>query len=259
MELYAWQGDEPRTRAAVDALTGGLAEVAGAGVTVNLAHIAATILDLACGRYEEALTSARRVYENDSPPHGSQVLPEIVEAAVRSGDAAAAAAALARLSERARASGTPWALGLLARSNALAADDDVAELHYQDAIAHLSRTPVKTDLARAHLVYGEWLRRQKRRIDARRQLNTAYEMFEAMGAAAFAQRARVELAATGEHARKRSVDTTNELDTAGESGRASRRRRRDEPRDRGADVLERQHRRLSPAQGVPEARTDVAA
>jgi DNA-binding CsgD family transcriptional regulator len=115
------------------------------------------------------------------------------------------------LSERARACGTPWALGLLARASALMASDDDAETFYEKAIACLRETPVVIDLAWAHLLYGEWLRRQRRRIDARAELHTAYEMFETMGAQAFAERARVELAATGQRARKRSVDTANDL------------------------------------------------
>jgi DNA-binding CsgD family transcriptional regulator len=210
VELFAWQGDDVKTRSAVAAITGAVADF-GAGTAVNLALVASTILDIARGRYEEALTSAWPVYENDSPPQGSQVLPEIVEAAVRSGNRPVADAALERLTERARATATPWALGLLARSEALVAADAVADPLYQTAIVHLDRTGVETDLARAHLVYGEWLRRQKRRSDARVELNVAYEMFATMGAAAFAERARVELAATGAYARRRSVDTSNEL------------------------------------------------
>ncbi|MDQ1460908.1 MAG: hypothetical protein QOI08_2392 [Actinomycetota bacterium] len=210
VELFAWQGDDAKTRSVVAALTGAIAEF-GAGVTVNLALVASTILDIAHGRYEEALSSAWPVYENDSSPHGSQVLPEIVEAAVRSGNRPAANAALERLTERARASATPWALGLLARSEALVATDMIADSLYRAAIDRLDRTGILTDLARAHLVYGEWLRRQKRRADARVELHVAYEMFATMGAVAFAERARVELAATGEYARKRSVGTSNEL------------------------------------------------
>ena len=115
------------------------------------------------GRYHEALEAAWLLYEEDVPPHGSQALPEIVEAGSRSGHEHHATMALERLEERANASGTPWALGLLARSRALLSDDAEAEALYRSAIEHLGATVVKTDLARSHLVYGEWLRRQKRR------------------------------------------------------------------------------------------------
>jgi DNA-binding CsgD family transcriptional regulator len=211
VELFAWQGDDVKTRRTAKLLTGDLVKTSGAGVAVNLALIALTILEMAQGHYAEALASAWQLYEHDFPPHGNQVLAEIVEAGVRGGNQDAAEAAFARLSERAGASATPWALGLLARSEALLADDGTAEPSYQGAVAHLSATPVRTDLARAHLLYGEWLRRQKRRLDARAELKTAYDMFATMGANAFAERARVELAATGERARRRSVDTSNDL------------------------------------------------
>src|ERR1700688_4858003 len=136
---------------------------------------------------------------------GTQFLPEMVEAGARSGDRVAAETALARLEKRATVSGTPWALGLLARSKALLASDSEAEHLYQRAIEHLEATYVATDLARAHLLYGEWLRRQNRRVDARRSLRRAHEMFEAMGAEAFAERAGIELRATGERAGKRTM------------------------------------------------------
>jgi DNA-binding CsgD family transcriptional regulator len=135
----------------------------------------------------------------------------VVEAAVRSGETATAEAALDRLTERALASATPWALGLLARSRALLAADADAEALYAEAIARLEQTYVVTDLARAHLLYGEWLRREKRRTDARAHLHTAHDLFATMGAAAFAERARIELAATGERARRRSAETRWEL------------------------------------------------
>jgi DNA-binding CsgD family transcriptional regulator len=211
VELFAWQGRDAETRSIVSLLSGELAVASGGGVAVNLALIAATILDLAQGHYADALEHAWKLYEEDVPPHGSQALAEIVEAGVRSGNGDAAAAALARLTERAEASGTPWALGLLARSQALVAEDDAAEALYRDAVARLGSTPNATDLARAHLLYGEWLRRQKRRQDARDSLRQAHDMFVAMGARAFAERAHGELAATGETSRRRSVETRDDL------------------------------------------------
>jgi DNA-binding CsgD family transcriptional regulator len=210
-ELYAWQGKGPETREAVALMTGSLIEEVGAGVVVNLARIASVIIDLSHGHYDRALVAACALYDDDSLPQGNQVLPEMVEAGVRSGDRAAAERALARLEERATVSGTPWALGLLARSKALLASDAEAEHLYQRAIEHLEATYVATDLARTHLLYGEWLRRQNRRVDARRSLRRAHDMFEEMGAEAFAERARIELRATGERARKRTIETSQQL------------------------------------------------
>jgi DNA-binding CsgD family transcriptional regulator len=161
-----------------------------------------TVLELGLGRYAEALSWGMRIYDDDPPGFGSRVLPEIVEAGTRGGDHDAAQAALGRLADRAAASGTPWALGVLARSRALLADDGDAEDSYAAAIGHLAGTSVRTELARAHLLYGEWLRRQKRRNDARAQLRTACGMFDAMGAAAFAGRAQAELLAAGDRPRQ---------------------------------------------------------
>lgn len=206
VELFAWQGRDQDTRFIADLLTGEFTESVGGGVAVNLARTALAVLNLAQGRYEEALGQAVKLMFDDPCPHGSQILPEVVEASLRSGDRIPAGEAIARLRDRANASGTPWALGLLARSEALMAEDG-AETEYERAIDLLGRTYVKTDLARAHLLYGEWLRREKRRNDAREQLRTAFELFDAMGAKAFAERARAELLATGARARRRTEDT----------------------------------------------------
>jgi DNA-binding CsgD family transcriptional regulator len=138
-------------------------------------------------------------------------LPYLVEAAVRVGDRPAAEEAVVRLGELATASGAPLALGFLARSRALLVDDATAEPLYSEAIVHLTTPGTRTELARSHLLYGEWLRRQGRRRDARDQLRTAYEMFASMGMAAFAERARVELLATGERARRRTAETQSQL------------------------------------------------
>jgi DNA-binding CsgD family transcriptional regulator len=136
---------------------------------------------------------------------------ELIEAAVRSGTPELAVDICSRLTEMARASGTDWALGLAARSEALLTEDRRAEELHLEAIERLGRTRMAVDLARAHLLYGEWLRRQRRRVDARRQLRTAHELFANFGIEAFAERARVELEATGEHARKRTVETRGDL------------------------------------------------
>ena len=122
-----------------------------------------------------------------------------------------AADALQRLSETTRASGADWGLGVEACSRALLSEDQTAEALYREAIERLRRTRVRVALARAHLLYGEWLRRERRRLDAREQLRTAHELFTEFGMEAFAERARVELEATGEHARKRTVETRDDL------------------------------------------------
>jgi DNA-binding CsgD family transcriptional regulator len=210
VELFAWQGREADTQAAARFLTGKQIEVAGGGVGMNIARLALVMLALAQGRYEDALATGRMLMGDDPCPHGSHVLPEVVEAAARSGDETSARTALTRLRQRAEASGTAWALGLLARSEALAGPGG-PDAHFRRAIDLLGATYVKTDLARAHLLYGEWLRRERHRVEAREQLRTAFELFDAMGATAFAERARIELAATGERARRRTVETALDL------------------------------------------------
>ena len=175
---------------------------------MSLGHTCLTILNVAQGHYEEALTHGREIMRRDPSLWGSQCLPEIVECSVRVGNDETAAVAMERLRGRASASGTPWALGLLARSEALVALHNVEPL-YQEAIRQLGTTLVKTDLARAHLLYGEWLRRQRRISEAQQQLAVALTLFDDMGAMAFAQRTRIELAATGRSAptpsRRRAV------------------------------------------------------
>jgi DNA-binding CsgD family transcriptional regulator len=160
------------------------------------------------GRYGEALAAARQACEREDVMAYGWALVELIEAAVRGGRPDEAAAALDRLSERTRASGTAWALGIEARCRALLSDD---ESLYQESAGRLARSRAAVELARSRLVYGEWLRRENRRIDAREQLRAAHEMFSRMGAAAFADRARRELSATGEMVRKRTVETVDEL------------------------------------------------
>ena len=163
------------------------------------------MLELSLGNYRQAFGHAQYVADEDLFVWGTYVLPDLVEAAVRCNERAAARRAVERLSARARASGAPWGLGLLAYSRALLAEEADAEQFHQEAIAVLDTTRAVTDLARAHLVYGEWLRRQRRRRDARTHLRTAHEMLADMGADAFAERARIELEATGEHAHQRNT------------------------------------------------------
>jgi DNA-binding CsgD family transcriptional regulator len=184
----------------------------GEGRALSLIGWADAVLGNSLGRYEEALAAAQRASE-DSPTaqFASWVLVELVEAAVRSGVPGRAAGALQRLSGIARACGTDWALGAEARSRALVSDGENAENLYREAIDRFGRAGLRVDLARAHLVYGEWLRRQRRRRDARDQLGTAYEIFEPIGAAAFAERARTELRAAGGYAVQRAVETFDTL------------------------------------------------
>ena len=164
------------------------------------------------GRYEEALVAAQQAGEDTQASWWrSWGLVELIEAAVRSGKPELAADALGRLSQTTAASGTDWALGIEARSRALLTEGEAAETLYREAIERLARTRIRVELARTHLVYGEWLRRERRRLDAREQLRHAHKLFTEFGMEAFAERARVELDATGEHARKRTVETRDDL------------------------------------------------
>ena len=163
------------------------------------------------GQYEAALAPAASASARDELAISVWALPELVEAATRSGRAALAAAALERLTERTRAAGTEWALGIGARSRALLSEGKTAEKLYREAIERLGRCRVVTELARAHLLYGEWLRREGRRVDARDQLRPAHDSFLAIGMEAFGGRARHEVLATGERVRKRSAETLDQL------------------------------------------------
>jgi ATP/maltotriose-dependent transcriptional regulator MalT len=168
------------------------------------------VLDLGLGNYEAAFARGTRDYQDDSFVV-VVAFPGFIEAAVRCGQGPAAAAALEQFAARALSHPSSLTLGLLARSRALLADDDTAESLYREAIDRLRESRADLQLARAQLVYGEWLRRQNRRIDAREPLRTAHERFASVGASAYAERARGELLATGERARKRGVDTTDDL------------------------------------------------
>ena len=162
-------------------------------------------------RYEEAESAARRATSGIYPWPSMWALPELVEAAARRGDTEGARDALARLAETTRPCGNDFALGIEARCRALLSDGAAADGRYREAIDRLSRTLVRPELARSHLLYGEWLRREGRRLDAREQLRTSHDTLAAMGMEAFAERARRELMATGERVRKRSDQTRDQL------------------------------------------------
>ena len=181
----------------------------GEGLGLTAINWAAALFYNGLGRYADALAAAREASEH--PRDMARVLPELIEAATRSGNPEDAADALKRLSETTRAGGSDWGLGIEARSGALVSEGEVAERLYREAIDRLGRTRMRVELARAHLLYGESLRRQRRRLDAREQLRTAHEMFTAMGIEAFADRAARELLATGETARKRTAETAGRL------------------------------------------------
>jgi ATP/maltotriose-dependent transcriptional regulator MalT len=189
----------------------------GEGLNASIVQWASAVLYNGVGRYEKALAAADQASED--PPQGDRAavvvstwgLVELVEAAARCGEPEVGANALRRLCERTRPSGTDWALGVQRRSQALLSDDDAADELYREAIERLRHGGPAAYLARTHLVYGEWLRRQRRRLDARDQLRTAYELLSEMGIDAFAERAARELRATGETARKRSFETGAEL------------------------------------------------
>ncbi len=206
----AWRGREEDARRLAAVVARESADVDRGAQDIFAQHGLA-VLELGLGNYQAALRCALAVDEDDAPSMSTRVLPDLVEAAARSGETGLAHAAVARLADRALAAGTELALGLLARSRALLAGDGDAENLYQEAIGHLEQCTAVPQLARAHLVYGEWLRRQRRRRDAREQLRTAHDMFTAIGAEAFAERAHIELLATGERARQRTAGTQDEL------------------------------------------------
>jgi DNA-binding CsgD family transcriptional regulator len=184
----------------------------GKGQGLTFIHWVTAVLHNGLGRYEEAFAAAQQAGEDTHPSWWRNYgWVELIEAAVRSGKPEPAVAALGRLSQATGASGTDWALGVEARSRALLSDGEAAEALYREAIERLARTRVRVELARGHLLYGEWLRRERRRLDAREQLRTAHELFTQFGMEAFAERARVELEATGEHARKRTFETLDDL------------------------------------------------
>ena len=208
--LAAWQGRKDQASGLIEATVSD-ATARGEGIGVTLTRWASAFLFNGLGRYEDALAAAREAatYEELSTPNWSTV--ELIEAAARSGATDLATDALERLSEATRTSGTDWALGVEARSRALLSEGDAAEWLYREAIERLDRTRIRVELARARLVYGEWLRREGRRVDAREHLRVAYETFATIGTEAFAARAHRELLATGLRARRRVDETRADL------------------------------------------------
>jgi DNA-binding CsgD family transcriptional regulator len=209
--LAAWRGQQLVTSRVIEATTNEMV-LQGEGQWLTATQWASAVLYNGLGRYEEAYTVAERAGEY---PHelalSTWALVELIEAAARSGKATRAVEAVQRLDELTRASGTDWALGSAACARALVTDGVEAERLYREAIERLTRSRAAVSLARAHLLYGEWLRRESRRVDAREQLRAAHEMLVAMGMEAFAERARRELQASGEKVRRRTVETRDDL------------------------------------------------
>jgi DNA-binding CsgD family transcriptional regulator len=187
------------------------AQARGEGLALGVSEFLSGVLHNGLGRYDAALAAVRQAERCYEEGPATWALPELIEAAARCDEHDLAEHALERLTETTRASGTDRALGIEARSRALLSGGDTADSLYREAIDRTGRTRVRVDLARAHLLYGEWLRRERRRVDAREQLRTALEMFTSMGTEAFAGRAERELLATGERVRRRSVETREEL------------------------------------------------
>jgi ATP/maltotriose-dependent transcriptional regulator MalT len=209
LRLRALQGRQAEATAAI---ASAIEQFGGQGTTALRAYWAAAVLYNGLARYKEAASAARRA-TTDALNHWipTWVLPELVEAAARGGDAGLARDALERLAKTTQPCGTDFALGIEARCRALLSDGEAADELYREAIERLRRTRLRPELARAHLLYGEWLRRENRRVEAREQLRTAHEILVATGMEAFAERARQELQATGEKVRKRTVETRDDL------------------------------------------------
>jgi DNA-binding CsgD family transcriptional regulator len=203
--LAAWEGQDRAVRRLISEMT-----ASGQGLTT--AAWAAAVLYNGLSRYDEALAAAAQASAHPAGRgRATWSLAELIEAAARSGRPGPAAAALERLSKVTRAAATDWALGIQARCEALLSEGEVAEHGYVEAIGRLGRTRVRVELARAYLLYGEWLRRENRRVEAREQLRAAHQMLVAMGIGGFAERARAELLATGETVRRRGTDTAADL------------------------------------------------
>jgi DNA-binding CsgD family transcriptional regulator len=222
MILAAWQGRSREAFRLIDEFITDMSE-RGQGYGISLPHYTASVLYNGLGRYADAMASAELASEQrDDLAFANLALAELIEAAVRGGQPERAAAAMGRLTELTLPSGTAWGLGVAARSRALLSEGDEAERLYREAIGHLSSAPARTELARAHLLYGEWLRRRRRRVEAREHLRIARDMLEAIGMDAFAERAGRELRATGETARKRTAATARDEELTGQEAQIAR-------------------------------------
>jgi DNA-binding CsgD family transcriptional regulator len=211
LPLAAFRGHEEEVKRLVQSSTKDFVDT-GEGMGLTMAQWATAVVSNGSARYEDAMDAAEQAagYRHELW-HSNWVAIELIEAASRTGKVERAADALGWLSRTARAGASDWGLGVEARSRALLSDGDAAERLYREAIERLQRTRLRVDLARAQLLYGEWLRRERRRLDAREHLRTALEMFRRMDMDGFAGRAERELLATGERARKRTVETREEL------------------------------------------------
>jgi DNA-binding CsgD family transcriptional regulator len=210
LALAAWRGEESETSELGELIIRD-ANARGEEAIIAYAELNAAVLYNGLGRYDRAMAAAERALPADVAMLVRGGSAELIEAAARSGEREVATTALEKLTERTGFAGTDWALGVDARSRALLSAGKEAETLYRQAIDHLGSTLVAVHLGRAHLLYGEWLRREGRRVDARQQLRTAYEMLTTMGADAFAERTRRELVATGETVRKRVAGTLDQL------------------------------------------------
>jgi DNA-binding CsgD family transcriptional regulator len=204
--LAAWRGHEAQAFELIQATSD---EAAARRWTSN--NYARAALYNGLGRHEAARDAAWEAFRPDPVGYGSLLIPELAEAASRTADRALLEAALAWLSERTGVISSDWAIGIEARVRALLSEGEIADSAYRASITHLARTRARLELARTHLLYGEWLRRERRRLDAREHLRAALDMFRGMGTEAFAGRAERELLATGERARKRTADTLDQL------------------------------------------------
>ncbi|WP_101949735.1 LuxR family transcriptional regulator [Mycobacterium sp. 3519A] len=210
MLMAAWRGHEQSASELIRATEASATE-SGLCKVADFAEYARSVLYNGLGRHEEALVAARRVFDSDHVGFSAFVIPELSEAASRTGDVDVITVALTYVSDRIRVNSTAWLSGIQSRLRALLANGRAAERYYRESLAQLGQTNVAAELARGHLLYGEWLRRENRRVEARTALHTADEMFTAMGVDGFAERARRELLATGETARKRKTTAHDEL------------------------------------------------